>query len=261
MKRIIIGDCKQGQQFDMLDPDIVSEQEFEHCLATILPCFYQDYTVFVFGGSFQYDTQARRPDLAMVAKDFSHWFIIEVELVTHSLDKHVLPQVKAFRYGQPQSDCISILRRELNVSATQAETLLHHVPRGVAVIANKPEPKWDVVLRAHDIQMLSAIRYSTPNGPTAVALSGSLEVSIESMGFGKYSSVDKAMRFPRTLRASPGKLQIADPEGATAIWTVTFDSTGAWITRDEGTPNIPDGMLVQLIRNYGDRITMRMPNV
>src|SRR5262245_59330266 len=108
----------------MADPDAPTEAEFEYRVVKALACLYQKYSCIVFGGTFYFEQRRYRPDLALVAKDFSHWFVIEVELVTHSLEGHVLPQVRAFRYGEPLGDCISVLSREPGIGASQAETLL-----------------------------------------------------------------------------------------------------------------------------------------
>ena len=51
----------------------------------------------------------KKPDLALVANDLSHWFVVEVELLSHSLDGHVLPQMRCLKYGEPQLGCVEII--------------------------------------------------------------------------------------------------------------------------------------------------------
>src|ERR1700730_17442443 len=102
MRTIMVGDCHVDRVYRQSDPDAPSESEFEFCVARALSCVYPDFRCVVFNGSFRYDDRTYRPDLALVANDFSHWFLIEVELVSHSFEGHVLPQVQAFRYGTPE---------------------------------------------------------------------------------------------------------------------------------------------------------------
>ena len=151
MRTILFGDCAAEQLYQMSDPDAPSESELEYKTVKVLSCVYPDFYCVLFGGGFKYDNRLCRPDLALVARDFSHWFIIEVELVSHSFDGHVLPQAKAFRYGAPQADCVNILARELDISTEQSRTLVEHVPRSIAVVANKPERHWEIALRSHEI--------------------------------------------------------------------------------------------------------------
>src|SRR5712691_2053095 len=112
MKIILIGDCAPDRIYRMSDPYAPYENEFELAVAKILSCIYSTYHCVMFSGGFLYGDRLYRPDLALVSKDLSHWFVLEVELVSHSLERHVLPQALAFRYGDPQQDCVTLLARE-----------------------------------------------------------------------------------------------------------------------------------------------------
>ena len=110
--------------FEIWDADAARETEFELIVAKALMCIYPAYHCFPFGGTFKLEDNISRPDIALVAKDMSHWFVIEVELVSHSLDGHVLPQIRTFRYGEPQPDCISVLSRELSMDREPDQDVL-----------------------------------------------------------------------------------------------------------------------------------------
>jgi hypothetical protein len=257
MRRILVGECSAERIYQLSDPDASSESEFEYSVARMLSCVYPTYQCVIFGGSFQYDDRIYKPDLALVAKDFSHWFIIEVELVSHSLDVHVLPQVRAFRYGTLGDDCISILSRQLNVSIEQAKTLVDRVPRTVVVIANKRDHKWEIALGAHNIQLLAVSSFRSINGVYAVEIDGTLEVVEESLGFGIYSATDRSIRFPATAKFPLGLVQIDDPLGSLSSWAITRDTRHTWITKESGAPDILDGSHVQIIRSVVGRLSLR----
>jgi hypothetical protein len=257
---ILVGDCVVDRLYQMSDPDAPSESEFEYAVAKALSCMCSaDYQCIVFGGSFQYDDRCHRPDLALVAKDFSHWFIIEVELVSHSFEGHVLPQATAFQYGEPQSDCVSVLCRELALSQERARTFIRHVPRRVAVIANKRDRRWRIALDAHKIQFLTVSVFRSTIGIEALEVDGTLEVLKESLGFGVYSATDRSLRFPRTVKLPVGTVQINDPGGSISSWTVVHDDRFTWVTKEVGVPDIPDRSHVQIIRAIGGRLSLRRP--
>lgn len=159
MRRIVVGDCQQDQLLRLLDPDAPSEAEFEAKVAKTLACLFPEYRCIVFSGGFRLDTQIFRPDLALVAKNYSHWFVVEVELVSHSFDRHVLPQVRAFQYGTPLSDGAAQLAKELGIGRSHAATLIDHVPRNVVVVANQRLTNWETSLRSHTIQLLTVSAY------------------------------------------------------------------------------------------------------
>jgi hypothetical protein len=259
MRRVVVGECDQTRLLQLTDPDVPSEAEFEHSVARALACFYPNYDCIVFSGSFRLNDEVYRPDLALVAKNYSHWFVIEVELASHSFTRHILPQVRAFRYGQPLNDVPEQLARELKITTAKAATLTHLVPRTVAVVANKRVGTWDIELRSHDIHLLIVSSFNSASGVEALELDGDLLPPIESLGFGAYSATDRSMRFPSSVRLPDGRIQIHDLDGTPGIWNVSRDGSTAWITKNMGMPSIPHESFVQLLRTVDGKITLRCP--
>lgn len=259
MKTFLVGNCSADHLFSLQDPDAPTETQLELAVARALSCVYPAHQCIIFGGGFRYDERVYRPDLALVARDYSHWFVIEVELLSHSFEKHVLPQVRAFRYGVPQPDCATILARELAVSHGQAQTLVENVPRSVAVVANKRDVAWEIALRSHDIQFMSVAVFRAHNGVEAVEVDGMLEILTESLGFGLYSATDRSLRFHRAVRLPAGPVLISDPSGTTSSWTVTVVGDTTWVTKDVGLPDLEHQSHVQVIRTIEGRLSLRRP--
>ncbi|MCF4166648.1 hypothetical protein L2U69_13425 [Zavarzinia compransoris] len=259
MKTLVIGACAPDRVYRLKDPDAPYENEIEAAVIKVLSCLYPAYHCIVFGGGFEYEGRVSRPDLALVARDYSHWFIIEVELVSHSLSGHVLPQVVAFRYGAPQPDCARILERELGIGHSQARTLVEHVPRSVVVIANRRDPVWETSLAAHSIQFGVVSLFRTNEGTEAIEWDGTLTVLEKNLGFGSYSAVDRSLRFPVQVALPDGPVQIADAGGSPGTWLVTRDERFTWITKERGTPAIMEGASVQLRLSYDGAISLKIP--
>lgn len=259
MRTILVGECRDDSLYRLSDPDAPNETALEHWVARALSCVYSNFRCIVFGGGFRHEGRVRRPDLALISNDYSHWFIIEVELVSHSLFDHVLPQATAFRYGTPEPDCTMILSRELGVTVERAKTLIDHIPRTVAVVANKRDFKWQMALDAHNIQFLAVSEFRSNNGIEALEVDGTLEVLQESLGFGKYSAVDRSLRFPRLCKIPIGTVQLNDPTGTFSLWTVSRDDRYTWVTKEVGVPDIPHDSFIQIIRTVGGNLSLRRP--
>lgn len=257
MRTLLVGECAPERLFSLNDPDAPTEVEFEYAVAKALACIYSRYFCIVFSGTFIHEGRGFRPDLALIARDFSHWFIIEVELTTHSFKDHVLPQVRAFRYGDPQKDCIDILTRELKIDSKHIVTFLTNIPSTVAVIANKRDPHWESSLAAHDIQFLAVSVFQSPAGALAVEVDGSLHARRESLGFGTYSATDRSLRFTKNIRLPSGRVQFDDPSGGLSWWTVAQSGDATWATKELGTPDIPHNALVQIIRTFDGRLLLQ----
>lgn len=257
MTTILVGECSKNNLFEIWDADAALETEFELIVAKALFCTYPGYHCFPFGGTFKYEGYTSRPDVALVAKDLSHWFVIEVELVSHSFEKHVLPQVRNFRYGVPQQDCLAGLMNGLSLDRPQVETFVRTVPRTVAVIANRYHRDWDIALRAHQIQLLSVTVFNSPSGVQAVEIDGKLIAQDAHFGWGVYSQTDRAIRFHHAVPLPDGEVMIDDFSGKGTLWKVTRSGQAAWASKAIGVPDITEGEYVQLIRAIGGRFSIR----
>jgi hypothetical protein len=257
MSTIVIGDCKPSNKFELWDADAALETEFELIVAKALLCVYPDYHCFPFGGTFKLEDNISRPDIALVAKDLSHWFVIEVELVSHSLHGHVLPQIRTFRYGEPQADCLSVLSKVLSMDRGQIQTFVRTVPRAVAVIANKRHRDWEISLQSLQVQLLAVAAFVSSEGVQAVEVDGKLIAQQEHVAFGQYFATDRALRFHQAVQIPNGEIMIDSFDGSGSAWTVTRDSTWAWVTKNQGIPDIANGAYVQMIRAFGGRFSMR----
>jgi hypothetical protein len=257
MTTIVIGDCKPSNKFELWDADAAVETEFELIVAKTLMCIYPRYYCFPFGGTFKLEDNVSRPDIALVSRDMSHWFVIEVELVSHSLHGHVLPQIRTFRYGEPQPDCVSVLVKALSMDRSQIQTFVRTVPRSVAVIANKRHRDWEISLQSLQVQLLTVLAFNSPGGVQAIEVDGKLIAQHEHVAFGQYFATDRALRFHHGVQIPNGEIMIDSFEGSGSAWTVTRDGAWAWVTKNQGTPDIMNGAYVQMIRTFGGRFSMR----
>jgi hypothetical protein len=258
MKKLVAGECNEDNIFHLVDPTAFAEIDFEAEVVQSLNCLFPEYWCGVFAGTFVLEGERRASDLAMIHKKLSHWFVVEVELAGHSLDRHVLPQVRCFRYGEPDQTCTSSLLSAFSfLSREQAHALLAHLPRYVAVVGNLPDPEWATALRALDVQYLTVTVYRDRNGRSAHEVEGLLAARTESLGFARFSAIDNCLRINNRCGLNAGSLQIIDQFGTPAIWTVREASGVFWISKDLGPALLEHGGYVQIIRTFDGRISLR----
>jgi len=258
MRTLLTGECKPENIFQLVDPTEFLEVDFEAEVVKALTCLFPNYFCGVFAGEFVLDGERKSADLAMIHKSLSHWFVLEVELASHSLEHHVIPQVRCFRYGEPDSTCItSLCRGFVGIDRSNAELLLTHVPRGVAVISNVYDPVWHPALRTIDVQFLTVSVFRDYQGRTAHEVQGRLIVLRENLGFGQFSVVDNSLRFPKSCGLALGTLQIEDQFGSAGLWTARAAGDNVWLTKDAGPALLPNGAFVQVIRSIDGRICLR----
>lgn len=258
MKKLLSGDCKEENVFYLVDPTGFLEIDFEAEVVKALVCLFPEYWCGVFAGSFLLEGERKSADLAMIHKTLSHWFVVEVELAGHSFEHHVLPQVRCFRYGEPEPSCASSLERAFSdIGPSQAAALLRHVPRFVAVVGNVPNPEWTTALRALDVQYLTVSLYRDRSGRTVHEVEGGLVAKTESLGFAQFSAIDNCLRIHRHCGLSTGALQVVDQFGNVASWTVREDGGIFWISKDKGPALLVHESYVQLLRTSDGRVALR----
>jgi len=257
---VVNGHREPGNVFALADPTEFAEVEFEAHVLGALALIYPEYHCLRFRGEFEFDGVVHQADLALVHATFSHWFVLEVELVSHSLYGHVVPQVRCLRYGTPLASCADRLTAGLpGLHREKAETLIRWVPRSVAVIANRKEPEWIAVLRGLDVQFVALSIFSGEGGGIAHESDGSLYVPKRSIGFFRYSASDRSIRVHRGCQLPIGTIQIEDTRGCAGLWTVRAAGDDLWLTKDAGDPGIPDGELLQILSTHAGRIVLSVP--
>jgi hypothetical protein len=152
----IITDFPPLTAFELFDPSGVKEPEFEEVVIRVLKHLQPDCIIFPFHPKVHHDDAVWIPDLAVVDKDFGYWFVIEVEIATHHLEKHVIPQVTAFCEGRYGENTVEILSSALAVKKQRAETLLATIPRDVVVVSNKRDEKWNQKLAALGVRPIKS---------------------------------------------------------------------------------------------------------
>lgn len=258
MKTFVLqsGDATHAMEVD--ETAYLTETTFEAHVLKCLSKIYPRHVGLVFGGSFNLDGDVRRADLALVAGDLSHWFVIEVELLTHSFDGHVLPQVHAFRYGDLALSCASVFAKALSIEVQVARTLVDRVPREIAVISNGFNDHWSTCLRAIGVQYLSVLPYKSATQAHGYEIQGDLEISRRSVGFGIYDAVASAIRMPEEVDLPNGEQVIEGPDGVLARWTVQRESGRTWLLKVGTRLEIQHQSYVQVMRSSRGRLSLRV---
>jgi hypothetical protein len=107
------------------------------------------------------------------------------------------------------------------------------------------------------VQLLTVSAFSSPTGVQAVEVDGQLIAQQEHLGFGLYIATDGSLRFHHQVQLPNGEIMVDDFSGAGGIWTVTRDTSFAWVRKNQGTPDLVNGCYVQMIRAFGGRFAIK----
>lgn len=262
MRIFIGGNCSSEATFNLLDPSAFTEGEFEVHAVKALVCGFPDYHCIPFRADFSFENQVRRSDLALVHKSLSHWFVVEVELLSHSLMGHVVPQVRCFRYGDPLSSTAGVLCDAIpEMDYARAISFLQFIPRSVVVVANRSNAEWNACFKGLDVQMLTVSVYRRNDGQIAHKIDGSLFVVKENIGFFRYSATDRTLRLPHNFTEAEGRIQIEDPFGVTGTWLISRTEDAVWLTKDMGDPGLPHNEMIQVLRTSTGKLKLSLTSL
>lgn len=134
--------------YDELGPGSLYEAEFERIVIQYLDNICPGFVPVPFKITVTAAHGAARADLALVQSNYLAWWVVEVELTSHSLKGHVLPQVETLAdaaYGRREADYLASKSERLD-RVKLRDMVLGEQPR-VLVIANSRKEGWEEPLR------------------------------------------------------------------------------------------------------------------
>lgn len=132
-----------------ISDDATFEVEFEALIVQNAGLLRPDAIILPFKETiFADDLAPRRADLVLIDTSYRFWWVIEVELVGHSLENHVLPQVRTFvegRYGEPHIS--ALLKAEPLLDSDRLRAMVRSNHPEIVVISNRHDIRWEAALK------------------------------------------------------------------------------------------------------------------
>jgi hypothetical protein len=85
---------KDGEWYEPVAPTAVYEAEYQAIIVAQARHLFPDYAVVKFDTIVESERGNGKADLALIDRRYRFWWVVEIELSTHSLGGHVLPQVQ-----------------------------------------------------------------------------------------------------------------------------------------------------------------------
>lgn len=147
MARILIRD----EWFEELASTSLYESEFEHILLQEAAKIFPEYHPIPFKTIVLSDDGDAKADFALIHKEYRSWWVVEVEMAHHSLEDHVIPQVRRLsraNYADAEAEYLAIQAPALD--GERIKEMIKGQPPRVLVVVNAPAPGWREQLRPFD---------------------------------------------------------------------------------------------------------------
>ena len=139
---------QEGKSYDAVSSTTFRENEYQQLLLQHAPSLFPDLIFVPFHKVVYADGVGKAADFAAIDPQFRRWWVIEAELVHHSLENHVLPQVLTLanaHYGAPEAQWIAQHNPDLDEEALR-HLMLGEQP-GVMVVVNRVQLDWIAPLK------------------------------------------------------------------------------------------------------------------
>lgn len=140
-----------GEWYEEISATALYETELEQIIMDQAPYLYPDYRVVPFKQIVYSDTESHVPDFALIDQEYREWWVVEVEMGSHSLNGHVLPQVRTFSeaaYGVREAQYLCSKLPSLDEQAVLG-MMKGRQPR-VLVLVNTYNPDWVKALAPYE---------------------------------------------------------------------------------------------------------------
>ena len=250
-----------GEWYEEVASASMYEAEYEKVLRRHATDIFPAYHLVPFQCLVESEYGAVRPDLALIRRDYADWWVVEVEMAHHSLDGHVLPQVRrmaAATYAEPEARFLC--KQMPGLDEQRVNDMMKGLQPRVLVIVNSPHPEWVRTLRRYDAMLAVFEIFRSENGRYVFRLNGERPTAF--MEILTECFLDPSI--PRFLRVtSPGSLPKEEDgvyrfefEGRLTEWTRIDAQDTVWLSPNAANP-LSLKCRYELVRNGDDSLVLR----
>lgn len=251
----------RGEWFYELSPTALAESEFESLLVQNAEIIRPNHRMLPFKKTAYANDRSARADLAIVANDYRHWMVVEVEMIRHDLHSHVIPQIRTLSEADYTAEHAQYLaERDDTLDARKLTEMMRGETPEVLVLVNKHDNEWMREIRRYGAHMMvfEIFRSETSNRHI-FGINGDLpdyaHDVLSELTFGAVPRI-LLVSSPATLGFQPGKQQAVFIDGQVTYWERFDTATSCYLT-PVGSMPIKPGFTYALVRNEAGQLAIR----
>ena len=229
MPRLLLG----STWFDPVSAASMYEKDYEAAILANSFALFPNFICVEFKARVDSEYGVGQPDLALIDVQYRKWYVVEVELETHSFTGHVEEQVRKFQSGRyHEGHAAALARQDNRLDLSRLEDMMRGEQPQVCVIVTSSATDWAPRLRRYDA-ILTVVEVFRDE-----ALRHILRVNGEApsaMPVEVLSLCEPDPFFPNALKlyspASFSALRLVDLyiDGGKTTWTVVRAKETAWL--------------------------------
>ncbi|HEU4456692.1 MAG TPA: hypothetical protein VFR81_26730, partial [Longimicrobium sp.] len=153
-------------------PNVVDEATYERCIQSLAPRLFPDYWWCPFKAEVRHPDGLVHADAALIAQDYSRWYVVEVELASHRWEDHIKPQLTKLSQGIFQEvHRARLIENQPHLAQGAIKDLDIYTPE-VALIIDSASPATRKWCRSQGIFCMEAALFKSSENDVVLAVSG-----------------------------------------------------------------------------------------
>jgi len=209
--------------YEEFEPGSYIEDTLERIILSRSEDVFPDYYTLPLKKTIEYNGESSQPDLCLIKKDYSRWYVVEVELAKKSFKGHTETQIRVFSNGKYNSSDISkyLVGKEPKLSEVSLKQLILKEDPGVLIMVDE-YPKWADEAKGYPrTGILVFGMFDHPDGVEAYRIDGEhpiVEIDRSRCRFPKYPVNMLIISTPKVLDISSGQEVIIIVNGRKTKW-------------------------------------------
>jgi hypothetical protein len=256
MAKILIGD----EWFDEIASTSIYETEFEKLLFQEAAQIFPEYLPVLFKTVvFSADGDAKA-DFALVHKEYKSWWVVEAEMGHHSLEGHVVPQIrKLSRADYDEAEVEYLLKHCPDLDPARTREMIKGKRPRVLVVVNVPVPSWhphlrpfDAIIEIFQIFRSKALRYAYRINGDYPSENNEIISTCRCWPIHRFLQIDS----PANLDVERGANVTLYYEGGAVEWQRTDTGATALLHAVRGHP-LDKGVVYEIVRQGDGKLVIQ----
>ena len=220
--------------YEEFEPGTYVEDTLERTIIAKANLVFPDYYTLPLRKTIEYKDESKQPDLCLIKKDYSRWYVVEVELSKKKFEGHTESQIRVFSNGRYDATEISdyLVGKEPSLDKKQLKQMILDESPGILVMVDE-YPKWaSDVTKYPRTGILVFGMFDHPQNGEAYRIDGEypiVEVDRSRCKFPKYPANVLIISAPKILNVSHGEELIIIDNGRKTKWEREDDGSTTYL--------------------------------
>jgi len=219
MARLLIN----GTWYDEISSQSMYESKFEEIFLSQVEILFPEYITVPFKFTVSSPDGTAKADLALIDKNYLGWWVVEIEMSRHSLNRHVLPQVKILSEALYSDDvAMYFSQKQTALDLGRLKAMMKGKQPRVMVVLDLPKQLWAEKLDKFNAILALFQVFRSSSGDFMYRINGQYPFNFDSYRsncvFEKILSNFLVVESPAILDILSNETMEIYSEGALSVW-------------------------------------------